>query len=62
MPIEGDLIPLSQVMPIQLSATSDHEYFGPMIPRVMQLLRERDYDAATEIYWQLHPARKIKAG
>ena len=25
VPIEADLIPLSQVMPIQLSATSDHE-------------------------------------
>ena len=62
IPIEGELIPLSQVIPIQLSATSDHEYFGPMIPRVMQLLRDGKYDDATEIYWQLHPARKVKAG
>ena len=62
VPIEGDLIPLAQVMPIQLSATSDHEYYGPMIPRVMRLLRDGKYDEATEIYWQLHPARKIKAG
>src|SRR3954471_9018911 len=60
--IEGELIPLSQLMPIQLSATSDHEYYGPMIPRVMELLRNGKYDEATEIYWQLHPARKIKAG
>ncbi|MGW1557094.1 dihydrodipicolinate synthase family protein [Streptomyces sp. NPDC002144] len=62
VPIEGELIPLAQVMPVQLSATSDHEYFGPMIPRVMQLLREGKYDDATDIYWQLHPARKIKGG
>ena len=61
VPIEGDLIPLSQLMPIQLSATSDHEYYGPMIPRVMKLLRDGKYDDATEIYWQLHPARKAKA-
>lgn len=60
-PIEGELIPLSQVMPIQLSATSDHEYFGPVIPQVMQLLRDGKYDEATEIYWRLHPARKAKA-
>jgi len=60
MPIEGELIPLSQIMPIQLSATSDHEYYGPMIPRVMDLLRNGKYAEATEIYWQLHPARKIK--
>jgi 4-hydroxy-tetrahydrodipicolinate synthase len=62
MPIEGDLIPLSQIMPIQLSATSDHEYYGPMIPRVFKHLRAGEYDEATRIYWQLHPARKIKGG
>lgn len=62
VPIETDLIPLSQVIPIQLSATADHEYYGPMIPRVMQLLRDGKYDEATEIYWQLQPARKVKAG
>jgi len=61
MPIEGDLIPLAQLMPIQLSATSDHEYYGPMIPRVFNLLRAGKYDDAAEIYWQLHPARKTKA-
>jgi len=62
MPIEGELIPLSQLMPLQLSATSDHEYYGAMIPRVMEHLRAGRYDEATAIYWQLHPARKVKAG
>ena len=62
MPIEADLIPLAQIMPIQLSATSDHEYYGPMIPRVFHLLRGGKYDDAADIYWQLHPARKVKAG
>ena len=60
VPIEADFIPLSQIMPIQLSATSDHEYYGPMIPRVIELLRSARFDEATEIYWQLHPARKVK--
>src|SRR5262245_58776001 len=36
MPIEGDFIPLAQLIPIQLSATSDHEYYGPMIPRAFK--------------------------
>jgi 4-hydroxy-tetrahydrodipicolinate synthase len=40
---------------------SDHEYYGPMIPRVMRLLHDGKYDDATEIYWQLHPVRKAKA-
>ncbi|WP_324651999.1 dihydrodipicolinate synthase family protein [Georgenia sp. H159] len=60
-PIENDFIPLAQVMPLQLSATSDHEYYGPTIPHVLSLLREEKYDEATEIYWRLHPARRIKA-
>jgi 4-hydroxy-tetrahydrodipicolinate synthase len=61
MPIEGELLPLSQVMPIQLSATSDHEYYGPMIPRAFNLLREGRFDEASELFWQLHPARKAKS-
>jgi 4-hydroxy-tetrahydrodipicolinate synthase len=62
IPIEADMIPLSQLMPIQLSATSDHEYYGPVIPRVMALLRDGKYDEATEIFWRTHPARKAKGG
>jgi 4-hydroxy-tetrahydrodipicolinate synthase len=62
MPIEGELIPLAQVMPLQFSATSDHEYYGPVIPHVFDLLRDGKYDDAAEIYWRLHPARKVKAG
>jgi len=60
VPIEGEFIPLAQLMPIQFSATSDHEYYGPVIPKVFQLLRDGKYDDAGEIYWQLHPARKAK--
>ena len=49
-PIEGELIPLSQVIPMSLSATRDHEYYGPIIPRVFRHLRAGEYDAATELY------------
>jgi 4-hydroxy-tetrahydrodipicolinate synthase len=59
-PIEGDFIPLAQVMPLRLTATSDHEYYGPMIPRIFRHLSAGEYDAATELYWQIHPARKAK--
>jgi 4-hydroxy-tetrahydrodipicolinate synthase len=60
MPIESELLPLAQLMPIQLSATSDHEFWGPLIPRVFKLLRTRKFDEATAIYWQMHPARKAR--
>jgi 4-hydroxy-tetrahydrodipicolinate synthase len=60
-PIEWDLIPLAQLIPIELSATSDHEYFGSAIPEIMRHLRAGEHDAATELFWQIHPARKAKA-
>ena len=60
-PIESELIPLAQVMPIRLTATSDHEYFGSMIPRIFAHLQRGEFDAATELFWQLHPARRAKA-
>ncbi|WGL52516.1 dihydrodipicolinate synthase family protein [Nocardioides sp. BP30] len=59
-PIEGELLPLGQLIPIQLSATSDHEFWGPTIPHAMQLLRDGKYDEVTELYWKMHPARKAK--
>jgi 4-hydroxy-tetrahydrodipicolinate synthase len=49
-------------MPIQLSATSDHEFWGPLIPRVFNLLREGRFDEVSEIYWRMHPARKVRQG
>jgi 4-hydroxy-tetrahydrodipicolinate synthase len=57
-PIEGEMIPLAQVMPLQYSATSNTEYFGGTIPHVYDLLQKGDYDEASRIYWQIHPARR----
>jgi len=59
-PIEGELLPLGQVLPLQFSATSDHEFWGPTIPHAMRLLAAGRYDEVTELYWQMHPARKVK--
>ncbi len=57
-PLESDMIPLSQLVPIQFSGTSNTEYYGPMIPRIFQLLQEGKYDEATDLFWKIHPARK----
>jgi len=59
-PIESEFIPLAQVMPLRLSATSDHEYFGAAIPTVFRQLQAGDYGTATALYWQIHPARRAK--
>ena len=52
------MVPLAQLAPMQFSGTSNTEYFGPTIPRIFRLLQERQYDEATRLYWQIHPARK----
>ncbi len=59
-PIEGHLIPLAQLMPIQVSATSDTEYYGSAIPQIFDHLQAGDFDTATELFWQTHTARKAK--
>jgi 4-hydroxy-tetrahydrodipicolinate synthase len=57
-PLEADMVPLAQLAPMQFSGTSNTEYFGPTIPRIFRLLQEKQYDEATRLYWQIHPARK----
>lgn len=60
-PLEIDMIPLAQLVPMQFSGTSNTEYYGAMIPRIFRLLQERQFDEATRLYWQIHPARKANA-
>ena len=60
-PLEKDMIPLAQLVPIQFSATSNSEYFGPMIPHIFNLLQKGDFDEATKLFWQTNPARKANA-
>lgn len=61
-PIEGELLTLGQLFPIQLSATSDHEAWGSTIPDAMRLLWDGKHDEVTELYWRMHPMRKVRGG
>ena len=60
-PIEGDMIPLAQLTPLQYSATSNTEYFGALMPKMFKLLEAGRFDEATALYWQVHAARKANA-
>ena len=57
-PLERDMIPIAQLAPVQYAATSNYEYFGPMIPRIFNLLQKGEFDEATRLYWQTNPARR----
>jgi 4-hydroxy-tetrahydrodipicolinate synthase len=51
-----------QVMPMQWAGTSNYERYGSLIPKIFKLLQAGEYDEATRLYWQLHPARKALQG
>jgi 4-hydroxy-tetrahydrodipicolinate synthase len=59
-PIEADMIPLAQLMPIQFSATSDTEFYGASIPTIFNHLQAGNHDEATRLFWDMMPARKAK--
>ena len=58
MPIEGELIPLSQLMPIQLSATSDHEYLR-ILARLSRIINDRDWLAQLREAGDARTARQL---
>lgn len=57
-PLEKDMLAFAQLVPVQFSGTSNTEYFGPMIPRIFNLLQKGDFEEATKLYWQIQPARR----
>jgi 4-hydroxy-tetrahydrodipicolinate synthase len=56
MPLVHQAIPLATLVPMQVIATSNSEYFGDSVPRMMQLVQEGRQDEAMEIFWRLDPA------
>jgi 4-hydroxy-tetrahydrodipicolinate synthase len=44
---------------MQFLGTSNYEAFGPVVPRMFDLLQDRaTYDEAMDLYWSVHPARQ----
>jgi len=62
MPLEFEAIPLMNLVPMQLIATSNTEYFGDRVPRAVKLASEGSLDAAMDLYWSMGPARAANAG
>ncbi|EZP74545.1 Dihydrodipicolinate synthetase [Sphingomonas paucimobilis] len=57
-PIEHEFIPLSQIIPVPFCGTNYSAYFGPMLPRIFNLVQERRFDEATALYYSMDAARK----
>jgi len=60
-PLEYDVVPLAQLMPIQFSGTNYSSYFGSWLPRVHALLQQGKFDEATQEWYRIDPARKAVA-
>ena len=56
-PIEADALPFAGLVPLQFMGTSNYEFYGDLIPRMFNLVREGKFDEMMEHYWRIHPAR-----
>lgn len=57
MPVEQHAVPLATVVDMQLIATSNTEYYGSSVPRMLKMVREGKKDEAMRLFWQIDPAR-----
>lgn len=58
MPLENQAIPLATILPLQLIATSNTEYYGSAVPQMLALAREGKHVEAMRLFWQIDPARR----
>lgn len=56
-PLEGNGIPMASLVPMPFMGTSNYEYFGDVVPRMLQLVQSGEVDAAMELYWRIQPGR-----
>lgn len=57
MPVEQHAIPLATLVDMQLIATSNTEYYGDCVPRMLDLVLAGRKEDAMQIFWRIDPAR-----
>lgn len=57
-PLEYEYVPLAQVIPIPFCGTNYSAYYGPMLPRIHKLIQAGQLAEATNLWYQMDPARK----
>lgn len=56
MPIIQQAIPLATLVPMQVIATSNTEYYGPAAPTMLAMAQDGKFDDALNLLWQIAPA------
>jgi 4-hydroxy-tetrahydrodipicolinate synthase len=57
-PLEFEYIPLAQMIDIPFCGTNYSAFYGPWLPQVHRMLREKKFDEATQAWYRIDPARK----
>lgn len=61
-PLEHEFVPLAQLVDVPFCGTNFSAYFGPWLPRVFNLIREKRFAEATAEFHRVDPARRAFAG
>lgn len=61
MPLEQHAIPLATILDMQFVGTSNGEYYGSAVPRMLAHAVAGEHDQAMALYWQIDPARRANA-
>jgi 4-hydroxy-tetrahydrodipicolinate synthase len=62
VPIEGEMIPMKALLPIQWAGTSNYELYRDRIPKLFAQMEAGAFEEAMEGWWRLHPIRMAHAG
>lgn len=60
-PLEFEYVPLAQIIPIPFCGTNFSAYYGPLLPRIFNLIQAGRHEEATQLWYQMDPARKAFA-
>ncbi len=60
-PMEFNAPMWNDLFGLQWMGTSNYEYYGDYVPRLMQLLAKGERSQAMDLYWRIDPARRARA-
>lgn len=59
-PYEPNLIAWAELFDVPWVGTSNYEYLGDLVPRMLRAIEGGERAAALDLYWQAQPAREVR--
>jgi len=57
-PMEHEFIPLAQLIDVPFCGTNFSAFYGPLLPQIFTMIRERRFEEATAAFYRMDAARK----